>query len=94
MNYSEPQKLVGMHWDVMKLLSLGVDEHFLGNSGISPDQARELLKGLLYLRERYGNARAIWMLNDDIMYRSLVQSLSVLGPSNADLIVRMLEEQA
>lgn len=56
MNPQEQQKLVGMHWDVMKLLSLGVDEHFLRNSGISPIQARELLKGLLYLRERYGNA--------------------------------------
>lgn len=32
------------------------------------------------------------MLEDGIIYRSLLHSLSVLGPSNADLIVKMLEE--
>ena len=42
-----------MHWDVMKLLSLGVDEKFL-ESSVTPAQARELLKGLLYLKARYG----------------------------------------
>jgi hypothetical protein len=52
----EQQKLVMMHWDIMKLLSLGVDERFLQTSGITPDQARDLLKGLLYLRERYGSS--------------------------------------
>lgn len=43
-----------MHWDVMKLLELGVDEKFLHDSSITPEQARDLVKGLLYLRERYG----------------------------------------
>lgn len=33
------------------------------------------------------------MLDDDIIYWSLVHSLSVLGPSNTGLIIRMLEEQ-
>jgi hypothetical protein len=43
-----------MHWDIMKLLSLGVSEKFIRESNMTPDQARELVKGLLYLRERYG----------------------------------------
>jgi hypothetical protein len=47
-------EIVHMRWDIMKLLSLGVDGEFLSNSNITPTQARELLKGLLYLRERYG----------------------------------------
>ncbi|HVX02832.1 MAG TPA: hypothetical protein VHA09_06730 [Nitrososphaera sp.] len=48
-------ELVQMHWDIVKLLSLGVDERFLQESNITPEQARELVKGLLYLRERYGD---------------------------------------
>ena len=56
MNPEEQQKLIMMHWDITKLLSLGVDEKFLQTSGITPDQARDLLKGLLYLRERYGES--------------------------------------
>jgi hypothetical protein len=43
-----------MHWDLVKLLELGVDEKFLLQSGMSPEQARDLVKGLLYLKERYG----------------------------------------
>jgi hypothetical protein len=48
-------KLVHMHWDIVKLLSLGVDEKFLQEANLSPEQARDLVKGLLYLRERYGD---------------------------------------
>lgn len=55
MNSQEQGELVAMHWDIMKLLSMGVDERFLMGGGISPARARDLLKGLLYLRERYGN---------------------------------------
>jgi hypothetical protein len=47
-------RLLMMHWDVMKLLELGVEEKFLQESGMSPEQARDLVKGLLYLKERYG----------------------------------------
>jgi hypothetical protein len=47
-------EIVQMHWDIMKLLSLGVDKEFLSKSSMTPTEARELLKGLLYLRERYG----------------------------------------
>jgi hypothetical protein len=43
-----------MHWDIAKLLELGVDEKFLLDSDITPDQARDLVKGLLYLKERFG----------------------------------------
>jgi hypothetical protein len=42
-----------MHWDVAKLLSLGVDENFLKTGNLKPEQARDLVKGLLYLRERF-----------------------------------------
>jgi hypothetical protein len=50
----QEREIVQMHWDVMKLLSLGVDEKFLTESNVTPTQAMELLKGLLYLKERYG----------------------------------------
>jgi hypothetical protein len=33
------------------------------------------------------------MIDDGIFYRSLVQALSILGPANASLVMRMLEEQ-
>lgn len=42
-----------MHWDVAKLLSLGVDENFLKTASLKPEQTRDLVKGLLYLRERF-----------------------------------------
>lgn len=42
-----------MHWDIAKLLSMGVDEKFLTESKMTPQQARDLVKALLYLRERY-----------------------------------------
>ena len=52
---SEPQSpnLKQMHWDIAKLLELGVDEKFLAESDITPEQARDLVKGLLYLKERF-----------------------------------------
>lgn len=46
-------ELAQMHWDVSKLLSLGVSEKFLMESEITPVEATDLVKGLLYLRERY-----------------------------------------
>lgn len=42
-----------MHWDIAKLLEMGVDANFLQESNITPDQARDLVKGLLYLKERF-----------------------------------------
>ena len=42
-----------MHWDIAKLLELGVDEKFIAESNLSPYQARDLVKGLLYLKERF-----------------------------------------
>jgi len=41
-----------MHWDIAKLLELGVDEKFLFESTITPEQARDLVKGILYLKEK------------------------------------------
>ena len=41
-----------MHSDIAKLLELGVDEKFLFESTISPEQARDLVKGLLFLKEK------------------------------------------
>jgi hypothetical protein len=46
-----------MHWDIAKLLELGVDEKFITESNITADQARDLVKGLLYLKERFGEDR-------------------------------------
>lgn len=45
--------LAQMHWDIAKLLELGVDESFIIESKITPEQARDLVKGLLYLKERF-----------------------------------------
>lgn len=42
-----------MHWDVAKLLELGIDENFLKNANLKPEQARDLVKGLLHLKERF-----------------------------------------
>ncbi len=33
------------------------------------------------------------MIDDGILYRSLTQALSILGPTNARLVMRMLEDQ-
>ena len=46
-----------MHWDIAKLLELGVDEKFITGSNLTSDQARDLVKGLLYLKERFGGYR-------------------------------------
>lgn len=46
-------QIVQMHWDIMKLLSNDVDEEFSQESNITPAQARDLVKGRLYLRERF-----------------------------------------
>lgn len=47
------QNLKQMHWDIAKLLELGVDEKFLSESSFTPEQARDLVKGLLYLKEKF-----------------------------------------
>lgn len=42
----------GQHsWDIAKLLELGVDEEWLRSVNPTPKQARDLLKGLLYVME-------------------------------------------
>ncbi|HEX7032719.1 MAG TPA: hypothetical protein VF172_06955 [Nitrososphaera sp.] len=50
---SQVPDLKQMHWDIAKLLEMGVDANFLLESNITPEQARDLVKGLLYLRERF-----------------------------------------
>jgi len=54
-NVPEPQvpDLKQMHWDIAKLLELGVEEKFLMESNLTPEQARDLVKGLLYVKERF-----------------------------------------
>lgn len=49
----EEAELAQMHWDISKLLSFGVSEEFLMESGVTPQEATDLVKGALYLRERY-----------------------------------------
>jgi hypothetical protein len=49
----QESQILQMHWDISKLLSLGVEEDFLKESNLSASEARDLVKGLLYLRERY-----------------------------------------
>lgn len=45
------QQLRSMHWDVAKLLEMGVSEEFV--SQMTPTQIRDTLKGLLYLHAKY-----------------------------------------
>jgi len=42
-----------MQRDIAKLRSLGVDEDFLRTGSLTPEIARDHVRGLLYLRERY-----------------------------------------
>lgn len=49
----QESQILQMHWDISKLLSLGVEEDFLKESNLSASEARDLVKGLLYLKERY-----------------------------------------
>ena len=41
-----------------KLLSLGMNQDFLRKVRISADQARDMIKGILYLKERYRDGNA------------------------------------
>lgn len=43
-------ELKSVHWDIAKLLELGVSADFVCR--LSTQEARELLKGLLYIVER------------------------------------------
>jgi hypothetical protein len=45
------------HWDIVKLLSLGVSEKFIRDSIMKPSQARDFVKGPHYRRECYGDAK-------------------------------------
>jgi hypothetical protein len=44
-------EIVQLHWDITKLLEMGINEEWAGQ--LTPAEARDLVKGLLYLRERY-----------------------------------------
>lgn len=48
MQYSD---LKAIHWDCAKLLELGVNEQLV--RALSPSEARDLLKGIFYLKARY-----------------------------------------
>lgn len=47
-----------VHWDIAKLLELGVSEEWLKITNPTPQQIKDLLKGLLYLRERAKDTRS------------------------------------
>lgn len=51
----QQNEIAQTHRDIAKLLSLGVSKEFLMEDGVTPLHARELLKGLLYLMERYSS---------------------------------------
>ena len=42
---------VQVHWDIAKLLEIGLDEKFI--TQLSAAEVRDFLKGILYLKERY-----------------------------------------
>jgi hypothetical protein len=47
--------LKAIHWDYAKLLELGMSEQLVKD--LFPIEARELLKGILYLKDRYGQEK-------------------------------------
>ena len=47
------QNIIMMHRDLTKLLELGVNEKWLSEANMTPKQARDLLMGILYLREMH-----------------------------------------
>lgn len=57
-NSNNNYQLQQMHWDIAKLLELGVNAEWLMQSNVTPNQARDLVKGLLYLKERYTAKKA------------------------------------
>ncbi|MGI0019520.1 MAG: hypothetical protein ACREAY_03515 [Nitrososphaera sp.] len=44
-------EIAQLHWDITKLLEMGINEELARQ--LTPAQARDLVKGLLYLREKY-----------------------------------------
>ncbi|HUG96628.1 MAG TPA: hypothetical protein VMJ94_03730 [Nitrososphaera sp.] len=44
---------IQMHRDITRLRSLGVGVNFFRTGSLTPEIARDLVGGLLYLRERY-----------------------------------------
>lgn len=51
--YVQFSQLPLIHWDIAKLLEMGVNEEFIKE--LSDDGIRDLLKGVLYLKARYKN---------------------------------------
>jgi hypothetical protein len=47
----QSEQLRSLHWDIAKLLEMGVSPDIV--SRMNPEQVRDMLKGLLYLQERY-----------------------------------------
>jgi hypothetical protein len=58
-------EIESIHKDYAKLLEFGVKEELLKE--MTPKEARELLKGLLYLREMY---KMTWGMDDGATYNS------------------------
>lgn len=50
------EQLRSLHWDIAKLLEMGVSPDIVNQ--MSPEQVRDMLKGLLYLREKYKDLQA------------------------------------
>ena len=46
-----PQLSKTVHWEIAKLLELGVSEEWLKETNPTSQQIKDLLKGFLYLRE-------------------------------------------
>jgi hypothetical protein len=56
--YVQFNQLPLIHWDISKLLEIGVNEDFLKE--LSDGEIRDLLKGLLYLKARYEDKSISW----------------------------------
>ena len=47
--------ILAYHWDVERLLSMGVKEEYICQ--LTPREAKDLLKGLLYLHAKYQDSK-------------------------------------
>lgn len=49
------EQLHSMHWEIARLLEMGVEQEFVEKLNV--EETRDLLKGLLYLREKWKEAQ-------------------------------------
>jgi hypothetical protein len=55
---SKAEQIRKIHFDLAKLLELGMSAEWIEKMNLSPDEILGFVKGMLYLKERYGEREA------------------------------------